>query len=210
MAALGTVVLRGGEVGARGTDSAATPALSSVGDSELMSLVAEHDERALGELYDRFALDAYRLALRVLCRRELAEDAVQEAFLSIWRFAVKFESDRGSARNWILMVVHRRAVDLVRRNRHYCPQDDDRAPGPLAPSAADVTALDAERRTVQAALASLTEKHRAVLELAYYCGYTQEEIAARLAIPIGTVKSQTYEALRRLQQLLETTQLWSA
>ncbi len=85
------------------------------GEHELLREVARGDTRALGDLYDRFAAPAYGLALHVLRDRELAEDAVHEAFLSVWRSAPSFESRRGSVRAWVLMLVHRQAVDLVQR-----------------------------------------------------------------------------------------------
>ena len=204
MGVLGTVVLRGVTARRDATNSAGdVEASRSSDDSDLMALVAERSEEALGELYDRFALDCYRLALRILGQRELAEDAVQDAFLSIWRSAERFDSRRGSARSWILMLVHRRSVDLIRRTRRSRLHDTRVLSTSLAPSAAEVTQLGGERRAVQTALASLPGKQRIVLELAYYGGYTQQEIAARLAIPIGTVKSQTYDALRRLRDLLD-------
>lgn len=211
MAALDALVPRGAFLTLRAPVPAReATALGAYSDYDLIALVAEGNERALGELYDRFAPMGYGLAVRVLRERELAEDAVQEAFLSLWRFADRFDSRRGTARNWVLTLVHRRSVDLVRRNERRRRQDTQLLSTPLAPSAAETTELDAERRTVQAALALLPEKQRTVLELAYYGGYSQQEIAARLAIPIGTVKSQTYHALHRLQQLLEPTRSGSA
>jgi RNA polymerase sigma-70 factor (ECF subfamily) len=186
--------------------AAAAPPLAARSDAELMAALAHGDQRALGELYDRFAPVAYGLALRVLRDRGLAEDAVQEAFLSVWRSAARFDSRRGSVRGWVLILVHRRAVDLVQRNQRHREQTheqtDEQTGKHLGPSAAEVTELDAERRKVQAALAALPAKQRTALELAYYGGCTQKEIAARLDLPVGTVKSQTFDALRRLRQLL--------
>ena len=209
MAASETVVLDGTALRCRGNSESGGRAapLATYDDGDLMALVAEANEGALGELYDRFGADGYRLAWRVLCQRELAEDAVQEAFLAIWRCAEKFDSRRGTTRNWILTLVHRRAVDLVRRNQRYSPHDEQHLPTPLAPSAAEATELAAERRNVQTALGALSDHHRTVLELAYYGGLTQQEIAARLAIPVGTVKSQTYHALSQLRHLLDPTQM---
>ena len=90
---------------------------SAWSDRELMVGVAQGDAEAFGQLYDRFAPKAYGLALRVLRDRELAEDAVQEAFLSVWRSAPRFDRRRGPAQAWVLMLVHRRAVDLVQRTQ---------------------------------------------------------------------------------------------
>jgi RNA polymerase sigma factor (sigma-70 family) len=203
MAALSSAVMH--RVAGRRSGSRAAiraKALDEYSDSELMTVIADGDMGALGELYDRFAPIAFGLALRVLGDRGLAEDAVQDAFLSVWRSAESFDGRQGSARSWTLMLVHRRAVDLVRRNQRLVPQDSPEPTDPVGPSHAECTALDAARRSVQAALASLPAKQRKVLDLAYYGGYTQQEIATSLRIPIGTVKSQTFQALRRLQLLL--------
>lgn len=186
---------------------AATPVqpLAKLSEPELIADIAAGDESALAELYDRFAPAAYGIALRILRDRGLAEDAVQEAFLSAWRSAASFDSNRASARSWILMLTHRRAVDLVQRNQRQRTHDSQQPHEQLGPSAAETTELDAERLTVQAALASLPEKQRKVLDLAYYGGYSQQQIATSLAIPVGTVKSQTFDALIRLRLFLAPT-----
>ena len=210
MAVSETIVLDGAALTRRANSKSAgrTAALATYDDVDLMALVAGRNQGALGELYDRFGADGYRLALRVLCQPDLAEDAVQEAFLSIWRFAERYDRRRGTTRNWILTLVHRRAVDLVRRNQRYSAHvEQEPPPTSLVPSAAEATELDAERRNVQTALGALSDQHRTVLELAYYGGLTQHEIAAKLAIPVGTVKSQTYHALSHLRHLLDPTQL---
>jgi RNA polymerase sigma-70 factor (ECF subfamily) len=210
MALVNTDVLRSG-IARRLRRTATAPRgreLAGCSDNELMAAMATGEGAALGEFYDRFARMAYGLALRIVRDRSLAEDVVQEAFLSVWRAAGSFDSGRGAARSWLLMFVHRRAVDLVRRNRRDRARDDgDRAHAARqnGRSASEAAELDTERRTVQATLASLSTKQRTMLELAYYGGYTQQEIAARLGLPIGTVKSQTSEALRRLRDRQAST-----
>ena len=169
---------------------------------QLMNLIASGDECALGEFYDRHAGIAYGLALRVVREPGLAEDAVQEGFLSVWRSAGSFDSRRGAPRNWLLTLVHRRAVDLVQRNQRYRELNYEQASQPLSPSAAETVELNTERRKVQVALAALPAKQRTALELAYYGGYTQREIATRLQLPIGTVKGQIFHGLKRLRNLL--------
>lgn len=206
MAAQSTDLTRGEAVrlrGPRAVTSVQAPARLS--EPELIADIAAGDESALGELYDRFAPIAYGIALRVLRDHGLAEDAVQEAFLSVWHCAASFDSNRASARSWILMLAHRRAVDLVQRNQRQRTHDSQQPAEQFGPSAADTTELDAERRAVQAALASLPAKQRKVLDLAYYGGYSQQQIANILAMPIGTVKSQTFDALLRLRRLLAPT-----
>lgn len=195
-----------GEAVNSGVAHASDRSLAVWSDDQLMAALARGDERALGELYDRVAPVAYALALRVLGARELADDALQEGFLSVWRAAAGFDRSRGSARSWILMRVHRRAVDLAKGNQRLREvESDPRLPELLSPSLAEAGELDAERREVQVALATLPEKQRTVLGLAYFAGYTQQEIAASLDAPLGTIKSQTFEGLRRLRQLLEPT-----
>lgn len=152
-------------------------------------------------MYDRFPPAAFRLAVRILRDHRLAEGAVAEGFISVWRTAARFDAERSAVGSWILMLVHRRAVDLVRSNQRYCEQTGE--PAGFVPSAADVADLNSERRPVQIALAALPVKQREALELAYYGGYTQQEIATRLGLPIGTIKSQTFSGLHRLRQLLQ-------
>lgn len=183
---------------------------SAWSDVELMAGVAQGDAEAFGQLYDRFAPKAYGLALRVLRDRELAEDAVQEAFLSVWRSAPRFDRRRGPARAWVLMLVHRRAVDLVQRTQRQRDHANDEGADATAPSAAEAAELNLERHAVQTALEALPAKQRTALALAYYAGYTQQEIASCVNVPIGTIKSQTFDGLRRLQQLLGTASRRSA
>jgi RNA polymerase sigma factor (sigma-70 family) len=175
-------------------------------DHDLLTACAEGDEQALGALYDRFGTVAYRLALRILRDAGLAEDAVQEAFLTVWRQAGSFDRSRGKASTWILTLVHRRAVDLVRRQARFNALPDQlesiATQAVVAESTDDDAALREARREVQAALATLSTPEREVLDLAYWGGLTQSEIATALGIPSGTVKSRTFSALRRLREAL--------
>ena len=175
-------------------------------DHDLIAACAEGDEQALGLLYDRFGKVAYGLALRVVRDRDLAEDAVQEAFLTVWRQAESFDPSRGKASTWIFTLVHRRAVDLVRRQSRFSALPDQlEAMTPqtlVAESVDEDVELREARRNVRAALATLSQAEREVLELAYWGGLTQSEIAAKLGIPTGTVKSRTFHALAHLREAL--------
>jgi RNA polymerase sigma factor (sigma-70 family) len=175
-------------------------------DDDLLVSCAEGDEQALGSLYDRFGKVAYGLALRVLRDAALAEDAVQEAFLAVWRQAARFDRSRGTASTWILTIVHRRAVDLVRSQASFNALPDQLEvagpPAVVAESTDDDVALRETQGQVQAALATLSRAEREVLGLAYWCGLTQSEIATALGIPSGTVKSRTFNALARLREAL--------
>jgi RNA polymerase sigma factor (sigma-70 family) len=168
-----------------------------------VALVARSDESALAELYDRFGRVAYGVALRILRDEKLAEDAVQEGFLAAWRNADRFMPERAKASTWLLTLVHRRAVDLVRReNRRRAdalPEDADYA---TSDSAEDDAWLRFERERVQAALRELPDQQREALELAYYGGFSQSELAERLGQPVGTIKSRMFTGLARLRQLL--------
>jgi RNA polymerase sigma-70 factor (ECF subfamily) len=177
--------------------------LAHLSDEALLSLVASSDDQALAELYDRFGRVAYGLALRILRDETLAQDAVQEAFLDVWRSADRFLAERAKASTWILTVVHRRAVDLVRREDRRRGEPLERAAEPAAPTTAeDEATLGFERRLVQKALAQLTPEQREALELGYYGGLTQSELAERLGEPLGTIKSRMFTGLSRLRGLL--------
>jgi RNA polymerase sigma-70 factor (ECF subfamily) len=176
-------------------------------DEALVALVARGDDAALGELYDRVGGIAYGLALRVLRDERLAEDAVQEGFVAVWRSAAAFRAERAKASTWILTLVHRRAVDLVRREerRRAEPLTEEMTAGAgLATEATEEAAwLRFERERVQAALQQLPDVQREALELAYYGGFSQSELAERLGVPLGTIKSRMFAGLARLRELLD-------
>ena len=174
-------------------------------DEALVALIARSDEAALAELYDRHGRVAFGLAFRVLRDRALAEDAVQEAFLGVWRTAARFVPERAKATTWMLTLVHRRAVDLVRREeRRRAEPLDDASPGeaPGAPTE-EAAWLSLERERVREALRRLPEGQREAIELAYYGGYTQSQLAERLGEPLGTIKSRMYHGLARMRDLLQ-------
>jgi RNA polymerase sigma factor (sigma-70 family) len=175
---------------------------AQLSDEALLEAVADADEAALGELYDRFGRVAYGLALRILRDAALAEDAVQEAFLQVWRGAADYRSERAKASTWVLTFVHRRAVDLVRREERRRAEPVDALPEPVAPGA-DEAAVDRSRREiVQEALSRLPAEQRKAIQLAYYGGLTQSELAERLNQPLGTIKSRMFTGLQRLHTLL--------
>ena len=166
--------------------------LAHLSDEAIVALVARSDEVALAELYDRFGRIAYGLALRVLRDSALAEDAVQEAFLAVWRGAERFVPERARASAWIMTLVHRRAEPL-----------DDLSIAGSEGAAEDVAWLRLERERVQFALRQLPDQQREAIELAYYGGFTQSELAERLGQPLGTIKSRMFAGLSRLRELLD-------
>jgi RNA polymerase sigma factor (sigma-70 family) len=176
--------------------------LAHLSDEALPALVARGDEAARAELDHRFGRVAYGLALRIVRDSTLAEDAVQDAFLAAWRTAVSFDPGRGKTSTWLLTLVHRRAVDVVRREerRRADPLDSDPTSG--SESTDETAAVREQRRAVQSALSQLPPDQRQALELAYYGGLSQSELAERLGVPVGTVKSRMFAALAKLRDLL--------
>ncbi|MGH3004193.1 MAG: RNA polymerase sigma factor [Gaiellaceae bacterium] len=171
-------------------------------DDVLLSDMAAGDESALAELYDRFGRVAYGVAYRIVRDRTLAEDAVQDAFLAAWRTAASFDSGRGKVSTWLLTLVHRRAVDVVRREDRRRALPLEHAPVASGDATEDSAEVREERRRVQTALARLPDQQRRALELAYYGGLSQSELADELGVPIGTVKSRMFTALAKLRDLL--------
>jgi RNA polymerase sigma-70 factor (ECF subfamily) len=176
--------------------------LAHLSDEALVALAARSEQAALEELYDRYGRAAYGLALRVLRDAALAEDAVQEAFLAVWRTAPRFVPERGAASAWILTLVHRRAVDVVRREQRRRADPLEQVMEQGGGGADEEAWLRLQRERVQAALQQLPDPQREALELAYYGGFTQSELAERLGQPIGTIKSRMFAGLARLRELL--------
>jgi RNA polymerase sigma factor (sigma-70 family) len=188
-----------------GAPRPASRSYSDFPDEALLALAAREDEAALAQLYDRYGRIAYGLALRIVRDQALAEDAVQEAFLTVWRTAGSFRPDRAKPSTWILTLVHRRAVDVVRREERRRAQpllEGQEEPDERALAADEEIELTDRRRLVQEALRQLPDEQREALELAYYGGLTQSELAERLAVPLGTIKSRMFTGLRRLRDLL--------
>lgn len=175
---------------------------SKADDRRLARLLVRGDEDALAEAFALHGARTYRRALRVLRDPALAEDATQEAFLELWRHPRRFDPARASLATWLCVLAHRRAVDIARREARRALVEPEHALPPDSYSSEELLLLRLERRAVQTALGRLTPRHRRVLELAYYGGLTQPQLAERLGLPLGTVKSQTFEALRCLARLL--------
>lgn len=177
----------------------------AAGDQVVVAKVAEGDRVALEELYGRFAARCYGLARRIVNDDALAQDVVQEAFLAVWRDG-RYDPARGAVSSWLLTITHHKAVDTVRREQRrrglqVClDQVEDVAAA--CPDPAESAAATLQRDQVRAALMALTTEQREVVVLAYYGGYAQTEIAAMRAIPLGTVKTRTLAAMRKLGRIL--------
>ena len=179
---------------AAGTSPAAGTSDGGETDELLLAGLVGGRLDALDRLYDRYRTMAYSIALRITSDATLAEDVVQDAFLGAWRNAGRYELGRGSVRTWLLSIVHHRAIDAVRRRRptSELPEGED-GPSPVELTLPDIwpeVAAGIDRETVRAALATLSEVQREAIELAYFAGLTQVEIAERTQTPLGTVKSR--------------------
>ena len=176
-------------------------------DRAVLVRLAEGELDALEHLYDRYKTMAYSIAYRITNDPTLAEDVVQEAFLGAWRNAARYIEGRGSVKTWLLSIVHHRAIDAIRRRRPTTELPDPiEAAVPAALTMPDVWAevsasLDAE--TVRDALAVLSDVQRQAIELAYFGGLTQLEIAERTGTPLGTVKSRMRLGLLAMRRSLD-------
>lgn len=162
-------------------------------DRDVLSRVVSGELDALEELYDRYRTMAYSIALRITAEPALAEDIVQEAFLGAWRNAGRYAEGRGSVKTWLLSIVHHRAIDAIRRRRPTTELPGREAVPPPALTVPDIwpeVAGKLLRLEILAALRTLSDVQREAIELAYFGGLTQQEVAARTATPLGTVKSR--------------------
>lgn len=178
--------------------------LEAYSDGELVARLRTRDRSALAALYDRYARSVYSLVLSIVHDRSVAEDITQDVFIQLWQFPDLYDPERGAFAPWFLRMARNRAIDVLRRRQRdrrlqerlsrvewWDPDDPD-----------EWTMLGEEATRVRQALAELESEQRQVLELAYFGGLTQREIAERLGIPLGTVKTRVRTALRRLADVL--------
>jgi RNA polymerase sigma-70 factor (ECF subfamily) len=173
--------------------------VNDVADEVLVQRVAQSgDERALSELYDRYAGLVYGAGIRYLGDRSLAEDLVQDVFTAVWRGAAGFDPSRASFATWVYHITRNRATDLIRRRRARIRTVGDDTP--FEPGEEDSTGELSRSFDLASALSRLSPAHREVLTLAYFDGLSQSEISRRTDTPLGTVKSRTTAALRALRE----------
>jgi RNA polymerase sigma factor (sigma-70 family) len=191
-------------------ESAASVPNSAEGpsDTELVRRLGEADGSALAQLYQRFGRPCYSLARRICVDEGLAEDVVQEVFLTLWRDPARYDPSRGGFATWLLTLIHHKAVDAVRRESTLrrrmvaAPEaGEDWSPTPV-PGAEQVAIARVAAGQVRAALHRLPFEQRQVLALAYFGGHTQREIGVLTGVPLGTVKSRMFTAVQRLRSLL--------
>ena len=189
------------------------PAAAGPDDAELTRRLRQGDADAFAALYDRHAAAVHGLTRSILRDDRLAEEATHDVFLGLWQQPHAYEASRGAFIAWFLRVARNRAIDLLRRRREQpfatAPTDDGGPGADVAswlvdpdPDPAEQAVVATTRHDVRAALASLSPDHRRLLELAYFGGLTQRQIAALLDRPLGTVKTQIRTAMRRLADLL--------
>ena len=177
--------------------------LRTLADEDLMALVRDGEPRAFEVIFDRHSGAAFSLAYRMCGRRAMAEDVVQEAFLSLWRSGARYDRRRGSVRNWVLGVVHNRAIDafrrgVVRESRNVSDEGlAERLPA-NEETATEVARRD-EARHVREKLQELPAEQRQVVELAYFGGFSHTQIAEMLGLPAGTVKGRMRLALTKMR-----------
>jgi RNA polymerase sigma-70 factor (ECF subfamily) len=178
-------------------------------DIELHRRLRGGDRAAFDEIYRRYARYAYGLAYRLTTNTALAQDAVHDAVLALWRAPEAFDPDRGTLRTFLLALVHHRAVDTIRREERLRARSERAANleptqgEDIADAVTEESYLDIRRSQVRQALGLLSPEQRQVLEMAYFEGRTQVQIAETLGIPLGTVKTRTFAALRKLRGALE-------
>jgi RNA polymerase sigma-70 factor (ECF subfamily) len=174
-------------------------------DAAILRRIVERDPQGVELLYERYSGIAFALAYRLLGERGGAEDVVQEAFLNVWRQGATYDTRRGTVRTWLLTIVHHRAVDRMRSARSKSGADtviDAAMPLPAKEDTWTEVVQGLEHERVRQAMAALPPEQWQVVDLAYYGGFTQTEIAQRVGIPLGTVKGRTRLALDKLRDLL--------
>ena len=185
--------------------------LRALADEDLMHLVQRGQAPAFEVIYERHAQAAFSLAYRIAGTRNLAEDVVQEAFLSIWRAGGRYDRARGSVRTWVLGIVHHRAIDALRRSAVHETRrasDEGVAERVDAGVRTDVEAArHEEAQAVRAAIGQLPPDQSRVIELAYFGGFTHTEIAELLDAPVGTIKGRMRLALMKLRGTLDAGQV---
>jgi len=183
-----------------------TSSTGGADDRALLRAVAARDKEALRQLYARHCAVLFALALKVLSDRAEAEDVLQEAFVQIWKTAGSFDEGRGKPLGWLIMLTRSRAIDRLRSRKtrtrvaESMAKDTSQATGSTTP--ADEAQASEAQRTVRNALKSLPSDHRVPIEMAYFGGLTQFEIAQQLSQPLGTVKTRMQNGMMRLREQL--------
>jgi RNA polymerase sigma-70 factor (ECF subfamily) len=179
-------------------------------DEDLISLVEGADPAAFGVLYDRHGRAAYSLAYRMMGERQAAEDLVQDVFLKVWRASGSYRAERGSVRTWVLSIVHNRGIDQLRSSAsRRRTQEKVEASTPTSQPSEAFSEIwrNSQREQVREALRTLPPEQLKILELAYFSGYTQVEMAELLDLPLGTVKGRMRLGLKKIKDYFDSRDL---
>jgi RNA polymerase sigma-70 factor, ECF subfamily len=181
-------------------------------DEQILAALAQREIAALEELYDRYSRVAYSLAYRIVGDRGTAEDVVQDAFLSVWRQAATYKRERGAARTWLMSIVHHRSIDRLRSgasSANLIPYDTlpESSEETLKPSIWQQAWNSVRGDIVRRALERLPVEQKKSIELAYFSGYTQAEIAELMGVPLGTVKGRMRIGLQKLRSMLDALEI---
>ena len=197
----------------RPTDAGETPDLVSLSDADLIGRAADGDARALEVLYDRYSRVVFSFGLRIVGDPQLAEELLQEVFFRAWQQGGSFRSNKGSFITWLLSITHNMAIDEVRKRRRRPQKADSEDPESVlaavpdsGPDVEDEVWLGALRDTIEGAMASLPPAQRQAIEMAYFRGLTQREIAEQLGEPLGTIKTRMRLGMQKLRDQLEGNQ----
>ncbi len=186
-----------------GTDDIANP---SGEDAALIERIAQRDTEALAQLYDQYAPLLLALARRVLRDVQAAEEILQEVFLQVWNQADRYQMERSSVSTWLVLLTRSRAIDRLRsrqsRERTLTAFETQRPPSHTSNSATTTVLKEQRRKRLAREMGALPPEQRRVLELAFYAGLSQTEIAAKVDIPLGTVKTRTLLAMKKLRKAL--------
>ncbi|MGH9362706.1 MAG: sigma-70 family RNA polymerase sigma factor [Thermoanaerobaculia bacterium] len=179
----------------------------ALGDAALVRQVADRQPQALGELYDRFGSLLLGLVVRILGSRAEAEEVLQDVFLHVWNQAGRYDPSRSSVSTWLVLIARSRAIDRLRNRRVAertleTAQRQEPGAGHASPEGVENVLIRERRERVRAELANLPPEQREVLELAFFRGLSQSEIAGQTGIPLGTVKTRSLLAMKKLRQAL--------
>jgi RNA polymerase sigma-70 factor (ECF subfamily) len=183
--------------------------------ADLMARIVERDEKALDQLYERFSGALYAVILRIVKSREDADEILCEIFLQVWNKAATYDLARGATYTWLISMARNRAIDRIRSKGYKNSKQDADEPGelerlenPSSESPLEAVLLSERASAVREALRGISPEQREVLEIAYFEGYTQSQIAERLRMPLGTVKTRMRDGMKALQSLLKGRIEW--
>ncbi len=192
---------------ANGSSKENTVEFIALSDEEIVARLMDGESGAMGALYDRYARLVFSLALKILNDSGAAEEVVQEVFVKVWRRAPEYSSERGKFSSWLTGIAHNHAIDELRRRRvRPSASNDESAAAEVideSPAPLDMAMQSLERRRIVDALAEIPAEQRRVIEMAYFEGFTQQEISDRLHEPLGTVKTRMRLGMQKLKALLD-------